>query len=119
MIKTELLVPCNYYIRSRDFQLIGRILDCIFNSSKSYSDMIQYDAICKNTDKKLLDLITKTIGFETKRKYDELDLFTLCTTFKSILKNKGTISAVEECVKVLLKAQNIHKPFRCRHQNRG
>ena len=111
-IKTELLVPCNYYTRSRDFQLIGRILVCIFNSSKSYSDMIQYDTICKNTDKRLLDLITRTIGFETKRKYDELDLFVLCSAFKSILKNKGTLAAVEDCVRVLLKAQNIHKPFR-------
>ena len=112
MIKTELLVPCNYYIRSRDFQLLGRVLDCIFNSAKSYSDMIQYDTICNNTDKRLLDLITKTIGFETKRKYDELDLFVLCSAFKSILKNKGTLAAVEDCVRVLLKAQNIHKPFR-------
>lgn len=74
--------------------------------------MIQYGTICKNTDKRLLDLVTRTIGFETKRKYDELDLFVLCSTFKAILRNKGTISAVEDCVRVLLKAQNIHKAFR-------
>lgn len=91
---------------------MGRVLDCVFNSAKSYSDMIQYDVICKNTDKRLLDLVTRTVGFETKRKYDELDLFVLCTTFKSILKNKGTILAVEECVKMLLRAQNIHKQCR-------
>jgi len=112
MIKTELLVPCNYYTRSRDFQLLGRVLDCVFNSAKSYSDMIQYNTICENTDKRLLDLVTRTVGFETKRKYDELDLFVLCNTFKSILRNKGTLPAVEDCVRVLLKAQNIHKPFR-------
>lgn len=111
MIKTSLLVPSNYYTRSRDFQLLGRILDCVANSSKSYSDMVKYTAICNNTDRRLLDLITKTVGFETKREYDDNDLFVLCSTFKDILRRKGTKSAVEDCVRVLLKSQNIDKPF--------
>ena len=111
MIRADFTVPSNYYTRSRDFQLIGRILDCVFNSSKSYSDMVQYDAICKNTDRRLLDLITKTVGFDPKRKYDETDLFILCNTFKYVIRRKGTISAVEDCVRLLLRAQNISKPF--------
>ena len=112
MVKTELLVPSNYYTRSRDFQLMGRALDCVFNSAKLYSDMIQYSSICKNTDRRLLDLITRTIGFESKRQYDNEDLFILCSAFKNILQRKGTISAVEDCVRVLLKSQNIDKPFK-------
>ena len=111
MIKTGLLVPSNYYTRSRDFQLIGRAMDCVFNSSKLYSDMVLYDTICKNTDTRLLDLVSKTAGFDVKRKYDVKDLYTLCSVFESILKKKGTKSAVEDCVRVLLKAQNINKDF--------
>lgn len=111
MIKTENIVPSNYYTRSRDFQLLGRVLDIVFNSSKGYSDMVQYDTICSNTDYRLLDLIAKAVGFEVKRKYDVHDLFVLCSTFKSIIRKKGTVSAVEDCVRVLLKAQNINKPF--------
>ena len=111
MIKTGLSVPSNYYTGSRDFQLIGRIMDCAFNSSKLYSDMVKYDTICKNTDEKLLDLVSKTVGFDVKRKYDTKDLYTLCSTFNSILKKKGTKEAVEDCVRVLLKAQNINKSF--------
>ena len=91
--------------------MIGRVLDCVFNSSKSYVDMLQYNAICKNTDKRLLDLIAKTIGFEVKRQCDTVDLFILCSVFKYILRRKGTMGAVEDCVRVLLKAQNIDKPF--------
>lgn len=111
MIKTGLLVPSNYYTRSRDFQMIGRVMDLVFNSSKSYSDMVQHNAICKNTDKRLLDLIAKTVGFEVKRQYDSVDLFVLCSVFRYILRRKGTKGAVEDCVSVLLKAQNIDKPF--------
>lgn len=111
MIKTELLVPSNYYTRSRDFQLLGRILDCVFNNAKGYSDMVKYDSICKNTDRRLLDLITRTIGFESKRQYDTNDLFILCSAFKDVLQRKGTIGAVEDCVRILLKSQNIDKPF--------
>ena len=65
MIKTENIVPSNYYTRSRDFQLLGRVLDIVFNSSKGYSDMVQYDTICSNTDYRLLDLIAKAVGFGT------------------------------------------------------
>ncbi len=111
MIRTDFIVPSNYYTRSRDFQLIGRALDCVFNSSKLYSDMIEYNSACKNTDKRLLDLITKTVGFDPKRKYDDTDLSVLCNTFKYIMRRKGTKEAVEDCVRLMLRAQNINKPF--------
>ena len=111
MIVTEKSVPRNYYARSRDFQLIGRVLDCVFNSSKLYSYMVLYDTICKNTDIRLLDLIARTAGFNVKREYDAKDLYTLCSAFSLILKHKGTLPAIEDCVKVLLKAQNIDADF--------
>ena len=111
MINTGFSVPGNYYSRSRDFQLIGRIMDCVFNSSKMYSDMVAYDTICKNTDTRLLDLVSKTIGFDVKRVYDTEDLYVLCSTFNSILKRKGTIESVKDCIRVLLKSQNIDKSF--------
>ena len=111
MIKTGIQVPSNYYIRSRDFQLIGRALDCVLNSSKSYSDMIEYNTVCKNTDIRLLDLVAKTVGFDVKRKYDSKDLSTVCSVFNSILREKGTKKAIEDCVRAMLKAQNLNENF--------
>lgn len=111
MIKLQRIVPNNYYDRSRDFQLIGRALDCVFNSSKTYSDMVKYDTISKNTDIKLLDLLAKTAGFENRRKYDAQDLYVLCSSFAQILQYKGTKKAIEDCVRVLLKAQNLSDVF--------
>ena len=111
MIQTGYQVPSNYYIRSRDFQLLGRVFDIVFNSSKTYSDMIAYNAICNNTDKSLLELIARTIGFDPVRKYDVQDLYTVCTSFKYIISRKGTLEAIKDCVRALLNAQNISDGF--------
>lgn len=111
MIQTGYQVPSNYYIRSRDFQLLGRVFDIVFNSSKTYSDMIAHNAICNNTDKTLLELIARTIGFDPVRKYDVQDLYTVCTSFKYIISRKGTLESIKDCVRALLNAQNIAEGF--------
>lgn len=112
MIRTETQVPSTYSIRSRDFQLLERVFDTVFNSSKTYADTIKNcGGINKNTDKRLLDLIARTLGFESKREYDTQDLYVLCNDFKSIIKDKGTKRAIENCVRVLLNAQNLSESF--------
>lgn len=111
MIKTELQVPSNYSSRSRDFQLLSCIYDSLFNSSKTYSDMIGNIPIENHIDRRLLDLLTHTLCFESRRHYDENDLYTLCSAFKSIMRKKGSESAIRDCIRVLLKAQNINKDF--------
>lgn len=110
-IRTRTQVPSVYSSRSRDFQLLSCILDLVFNSSKNYSDMISSMTLHNHVDTKLLDLLSKTVGFDVKRVYDANDLYTLCSTFKSIIKEKGTKKSIEDCVRVLLKAQNINKDF--------
>jgi len=111
MIKTQKNVPDYYYNESRDFQLFGRIFEAVFNHSKTATDTITNTPLSSNYDPSLLDLVTKTIGFELKRKYDVPNLLALVNSFKSILKIKGTKKSIEDCVRILLKAQNINERF--------
>jgi hypothetical protein len=111
MIKTQRQVPDYYYNESRDFQLLGRIFEAVFNHSKTGTDTIGNTPLSSNYDDSLVDLITKTVGFESKRKYDIPNLLALVNSFKGILKIKGTKKSIEDCVRVLLKAQNITEKF--------
>lgn len=111
MIRTYRNVPEYYYNESRDFQLIGRIFEAVFNHSKTATDNIANTSLSKDSESTLIDLVTKTIGFESKHKYDMADLMALSNSFKSILKIKGTKKSIEDCVRVLLKAQNIDEKF--------
>jgi hypothetical protein len=111
MIKTQRQVSDYYYNESRDFQLIGRIFEGVFNSTKTALDTIVNTPLSSNYDISLIDLLTKTVGFESKRKYDVPNLLALVNSFKSILKIKGTKKAIEDCVRILLKAQNITDGF--------
>jgi hypothetical protein len=111
MVKVQRNVPDYYYDESRDFQLIGRIFESVLNHSKTATDIIVNTPLSQNYDVSLIDLVTLTIGFESKRKYDVPNLMALISSFKSILKIKGTKKSIEDCVRVLLKAQNINEDF--------
>lgn len=111
MIKTYNLVPEVYYKNSRDFQLIGRLFEAVFNSSKTSADMIKNNPLSEDSDISLLDLVTTTLGFESIHYYNVPDLVALCSSFKSIIRKKGSKSAIEDCVKILLRSQNIDEKF--------
>lgn len=111
MIRTQTQVPSTYYIRSRDFQLLGRLYDLAFNSSKFFADVVAYNARGEGDDANILDLMAKTVGFDIPRKYDIADLSSLCKSFKSIMACKGSKKAIEDCVRMLLNAQNINSGF--------
>lgn len=107
MIRTKYLVPEIYTRESRSFQLFGHLYDLITNYSKMCIDSMENNPISKNTDYKLLDLMTSTIGFESKHNYNVADLFALCLSFETIIKYKGSKTAIEYACNVLLNAQGI------------
>ena len=107
MIKTQNLVPEVYYNYSRDFQFLGRALDVIFNYAKMNADLISGGPMSANLDDNLVLLLTKTLGFETKHQYNAQDLRNICGVFASLIRDKGTKTAIERAVKTLMNAQNI------------
>lgn len=111
MIKTYTQVPEYYYKESRDFQLLGRIFEGVFNYSKTAIDTLSNNPLSRNSDIALMDLVTKTVGFESRHNYDIPNLVALANSFKSILRIKGTKKSIEDCVRLLLNAQNIYEEF--------
>lgn len=107
MIKVQNLVPEIYYNKSRDFQAIGRCFEVLYNYAKTNTDILL------NVDKdiKMLDLLAKTLGFNTKHNYNTEDLIALCNTFVTILRNKGSKNSIDMAVTAMLKAQHIEKKF--------
>lgn len=109
MIKTQYQVPEVYYKESRDFQLLGRIYDVIFNYLKTSINSIYNNPLGQSSDDKLLELAARTLGFESKHNYDINHLKSICSSFSKILKIKGTKKSIELIVDCLLNAQGINQ----------
>lgn len=107
MIKTQQLVPKVYYDKSRDFQLLGRTFDVLFNYLKTNIDLIYSNPLSDNSDERLIDLLTLTLGFKSRHNYNVKQLTSLCSAFMLALKNKGNIQSIQLAVDALLHAENI------------
>lgn len=107
MIKTKNLVPEVYYNQSRDFQFLGRAFEIIFNYAKMNTDLITGAPTSNNLDDRLIPLLAKTVGFETRHQYNAQDLKNVCDVFIDLVRNKGTKNAIERAVYTLMNAQNI------------
>lgn len=111
MIKTQSLVPTVYYRESRDFQLFGRLYDIIFNYAKTNVDLMTNFPINKNTDSKLLELLSRTLGFEAKANYHNKDLNAICSVFIQLMKEKGSLKSIERLLRTILNAEGIDEKF--------
>lgn len=110
---TTKLTPEVYSKESRDFQLIARLYDAVFNNIKMGSDIITSTGYLNdNFDPKLLSLAAYTNGFISKHIYDNKDLYAILSSFKAIIKEKGTKNAIETALKVLLKSQSIKANYK-------
>lgn len=105
-MKVKNLVPNVYYKESRDFSYIGRLFEIIFNYMKSGSNIVD-KSLSLDINSIIIDLITTTLGFETKHSYINEDLVRLCSTFTYLLKNKGSFKAIEDSINLLVNSQNI------------
>ena len=107
MFRIQDKTPEVYTNTSRDFQLIGRLYDCIINGIKfdvdSMLDIINTD----NIDSKLLKLLQTKLGFFTSKDITDDDLRYILEAFPIIVKNKGSLKGIEQAVSVFLKLNHI------------
>lgn len=106
MIKSKNLVPEVYYNRSRDFQLLGRIYDIIFNYLKTNTEIIDAVPYSEDIDDKLIPLISTTLGFKQTHEYNTQQLKVLCSSFVTILRNKGNLSSIDTLLSILSNVEN-------------
>lgn len=116
MISTIKQTPSYLSEESRDYQLLSRLFDSVFNSSKMMIDSLREGPLLQFSTSKSLDLLARTLGFESKHEYNINNLRALCGSFKYIMEYKGTIKAIKDTVGMLLKAQNITESFRVREE---
>lgn len=94
-------VPSVYTSASRDFQYLSWLINIVLNSVKhNVDDMYSLPNI--GADSKLSELFALTLGFKVKRNYDQKQLIALATILPSILKYKGTMTAVKMAAEALI-----------------
>lgn len=103
----EKLVPEVYYKESRDFAFIGRLFEIVFNYMKSGADCINVDYSFSESDNDIIELLSDTVGFTSRHRYNNKNLLSITGSFQKLLREKGSIYAVELAVKILMSAQKI------------
>lgn len=106
MIDVIKMTPAEYSAQSRDYQVIARLYSALFNISKSYIDSLQIWN--NNIDNKLVTLRSRTLNFIARHSWDEDDLEAVTSCFKYLMRNKGTMKALEYCINILMKIEKIN-----------
>ena len=106
-MKVENLVPDIYYKDSRDFAFMGRCFEVIFNYMKTGAQCVNVNYLTDAIDSTTIDLMVDTVGFTSKHKYDDKNLLAVAQSFQKLLRNKGSLYAIELAVTILMTAQKI------------
>lgn len=106
MFRTQDNVPQYYIDKSRDFQLIGRLLDLIVNDLK-----FDIDSICNILDPleardNLLVLLAERVGYFPEFEINSEVLRYVISAFPYIMKKKGSVRSFEEAANAVLKAES-------------
>ena len=107
LFRVQTNTPRVYYNESRDFQVLGRLYDCVINGVKYDIDSMSYLTDSRKIRARVLQLLQTKLGFLTKKEYNDHDIRYVLRAFPVMLKNKGTILAVQQAVNVFLKLNKI------------
>ena len=107
-MKVENLVPEVYYKESRDFAFVARCFELIFNYMKSSAQCVDVNYLTEASDSSVIELLADTIGFTAKHRYDNKNLLAIIGSFQHLLRNKGSIYAVELAIRILMTAQGLY-----------
>ena len=110
MVKIQKLIPQVYY-DSRDFQVLARSLEIIANYCKTNADLIRNVPISRATDNKLIELLSNHLGFNNKFTYSSDELSYLMQIFRKLIRNKGTVYAIETLIKNVFLSQGLDEGF--------
>lgn len=111
MIKLENLTPKVYSNMSRDFQFIERLFNVLLNYIKTNSQIIYGLPNIDNLDSRFVELLATTLGFNSKKTYNEKQLKAICKIFPSILKYKGSLESIKLTLSAILQAEGIKEKY--------
>lgn len=107
VIRVENNVPTVYCNDSRDFQLLCRLYTAVVNSVKFDIDTMQYLTSTAQCKSKVLELLATKLGFLTNNEYEDDKLRYILQAFPDMVKNKGSLKAIKQCVNTFLKIYNV------------
>lgn len=108
LLQTQRFTPKVYYQQSRDFQLLGRLFDVVLNSVKANAEMLYSLPLSQNSDERLLELMSLTLGFKARHEYNNQQLKAFCSVFPYVLKHKGSLEAFEALINALANAEGLN-----------
>lgn len=97
-------VPEIYVEKSRDFQLLCRILDIFLGSCQEKVQKIHGNWSVDTVDESLLPLLVRRLGFTDRGYIPPNILRNICRSYPKIIRNKGTLQAVREAAYAVLSA---------------
>lgn len=101
--------PEIYGEESRDFQLLCRILDIYINGAIEKASKINSNLNTDYIEEKLLPLLARKLGFNSKIYFPPKMLRNICEVFPDVMRNKGTKSAIFKAAYAVLSAnQNVN-----------
>ena len=110
LFKVQNNVPEVYVNQSRDFQLLCRAYDSIVNGVKFDIDSMLSVINTDECNSRLLPLLQTKLGFISDVPATNDALRYVLKAFPHIVKNKGSLKAIQQAVIVFLKINHIRTP---------
>lgn len=112
MFRVENNVPDVYVNESRDFQLISRLYDLVFQSTRFSIDSMSKISDTIRCNDNLLPLIATKVGFFTDLNLTSKSDRMILSAFPYILKYKGSLKSVELTANLFGRIVNSHVDVR-------
>lgn len=107
VFRTQEHVPDVYPRKSRDFQLMCNIFDCVQGAVKYDIDSIRDVVDTDLCNQRVLNYLQTKLGFFTDVKMTSDTQRTILKAFPYLIKNKGSRKGIEQSIQVFLKTQNV------------
>lgn len=104
-------VPEVYVAKSRDFQVLMRLLSAAFNANRVDIQQLQFLSDARRINERLLPLLQTKIGFFTKKTFTTEELRDVCDIFATDVRDKGARIGIEEAIRTFFAARNITTDF--------
>lgn len=103
---------CSVYCeQSRDFQLLCRLIDCIFNGSKNDCDEITHLLHTKTVSGVLLPLLQSKLGFFSTKDINNNSMRIILDAFPTLIKYKGSKQGIIYAINTFVKIEKITSPI--------
>ena len=109
--RTQKNVPDVYINESRDFQLLGRLLDSVVNDSRFYIEGIKNIISVKTCPSNLLPLLATKIGFFSKYNFQDEQLRGILQAFPWLIRYKGSKRAIYQSIFLFFRLSGINPNF--------